>query len=952
MIRYQPPVICAFLTGLLLGAPAAGSDLDEFKVKRQQVFRFTQGPKVIREGDRITITFASEGYCDATVAVERADGSIARHLASGVLGKNAPAPFQRGSLAQTLTWDGKDDQGTYVDDKDTLTVRVSLGLRPRFERSFLWTPRRRLGYYTPIMRATQEGVYVYQAEGVDQLSLYDHAGDYLRTLHPFPANKVKDVRGLNWVDFPQGRRLPFKYGGYQQTLLTAGGTLRQHGLAGRAAVGMAVHGNRIALANFTLNRLSTDGATPDGLDLSGPKTHQMFQARGTNADHKHWPVGPTSLAFSPDGKTLYLAGYIWRHTWSFDAHHGIVSLPYDGSGEMKLFAGTMVQDKAGSADGQFNGATSVAVDRKGRVYASDFMNDRIQVFSPDGKHLKSIPVFKPAQIEIHPRTQELWVFTWPVYTRNLAKSKKRISIQPMLTRLGPFEKPVKVMSWPLPLPGYKGRHNPWWNLPPLGYRGCLDGWTDPPTIWIASGNQGGRRLPLSAWNEFNIRLLRPQGDKLGVVREFGRDVKRSAGRAKYPIWNIQYQMLFVNPKTGHLYFGEPDSSPTNKAYNQLVRIDPATGKTTLVDLPFNAEHLCFDLNGLAYLRSTAVVVRYNPENWREVPWDYGEQIDKLSSGMGGRGTSVIAGLRMPSTSPVCFHQGGMAISPKGHLAVSCALRRRAKPRDRVDYALEHGVKYAPRIFPGRVLSSTSACVHVWDKHGKQLYTDAVPGMPQIDGIGIDRDDNLYVMATPTRVIDGTRYFNKTTETLVKVQARRGDPPEPTFVSSSSRAVVKLPKNAWPKRPPDVSNYTVSNAWVNKAEWFYGGVGFAAFNGPGCACWRCHFALDHFARSFAPEMDQYSVAVLDANGNLILRVGQYGNPNDGVPLIRQGGPPRPRPIGGDEVGLFHAGYVNTHTDRRLFISDLGNARLLSVKLGYHRTVRIPLREVPDGTSSRK
>ena len=52
----------------------------------------------------------------------------------GVLGENAPEPFAWNSKAQSLTWDGKDDQDVYVDDKESLTVRVSLGLRPQFER--------------------------------------------------------------------------------------------------------------------------------------------------------------------------------------------------------------------------------------------------------------------------------------------------------------------------------------------------------------------------------------------------------------------------------------------------------------------------------------------------------------------------------------------------------------------------------------------------------------------------------------------------------------------------------------------------------------------------------------------------------------------------------------------------------------------------------------------------
>jgi hypothetical protein len=166
-----------------------------------------------------------------------------------------------------------------------------------------------------------------------------------------------------------------------------------------------------------------------------------------------------------------------------------------------------------------------------------------------------------------------------------------------------------------------------------------------------------------------------------------------------------------------------------------------------------------------------------------------------------------------------------------------------------------------------------------------------------------------------------------------------------------------------------------------AEWFYGGVGFAGKNsaraGGGCDCYNARFALDYFARSFAPEVGHYSVAVLDTSGNLILRVGRYGNVDDGRPLVADGGPPSPRSIGGlarpvqsaasstrqvrgrgqssvvrqptapppaDEVALFHAQYLATDTDKRLFIADAGNARIVSVKLDYHATERVALKDV--------
>ena len=179
------------------------------------------------------------------------------------------------------------------------------------------------------------------------------------------------------------------------------------------------------------------------------------------------------------------------------------------------------------------------------------------------------------------------------------------------------------------------------------------------------------------------------------------------------------------------------------------------------------------------------------------------------------------------------------------------------------------------------------------------------------------------------------------------------PKQSRVVSSKSRVSIPLPQTQRPQRDIDVRSSTAGAAWVEGAEWLYGGVGYGGFNtsraGGGCHCWNSKFALDLLARSFAPEMDHYSVAVLDSAGNLILRIGKYGNVDDGVPLVRDGGPANPRSIGDDEVSLFHAAFVATHTDRRLFIADGGNARIVSVKLGYHATETVRMNDVEEQVS---
>jgi hypothetical protein len=87
-----------------------------------------------------------------------------------------------------------------------------------------------------------------------------------------------------------------------------------------------------------------------------------------------------------------------------------------------------------------------------------------------------------------------------------------------------------------------------------------------------------------------------------------------------------------------------------------------------------------------------------------------------------------------------------------------------------------------------------------------------------------------------------------------------------------------------------------------------------------------------------------VTVLDTAGNLVMRIGRYGNVDDGQPLaanpVRDKRYP-PRSTGGDEVAMFYPTHAATHTDRYLFIHDAGNDCIRSVKLDYQVSERVPL-----------
>jgi len=954
-----------FLGCALFVPEAFADDQDEFKVKREAIFEFTEKPTVARRENRFIIQFASKAYCDVSVVIEDGDGRIVRHLASGVLGDNAPAPLQTDALRQRVVWDGKNDQDVYVEDIAGHTVRVSLGLQPVYEKSLLWEPKLRMHKDAPGLAASPEGVYVYDGRVLDHVRLFDHDGDYDRTVYPFPADQVNNVKGLHWRAYPEdGAEQPMKEGFHQATLLSSGQNAgfdprlgigidkhnNYHGSVwGNASSMLAVRGKRMALGRLALNRLSTDGSS-GGLELHGPGVAFSIKPRANYRRGQHLPVPPRSAAFSPDGKTLYLTGYVHGHGQAatrdiilinfYDWLPGVARIDFETGKQAEVFLGNMNVDDSGTDNQHFRAPSTVDVDATGRIYVSDYSNDRIQVFSPDGGHLKTIPILRPAQVAIHQETQEIYVFHWwlPQGQTNRGQPPKtakgieqeQLNALNRLTVLKSFDDPGPSASYPLKL-----------DVPPsrgsgLSYRAVLDSWAEAPSFWIVT--EWGRVDYISRQQsrnaDANIQIFQLREGEAKLVRDFNDDVVSTVRRKTAP--EYFRQRLHVDPVRGHLYVAEGQAASGKSGYD-VIRIDPHTDEVEVVRLPFDAEDMCFDSEGLAYLRSFYYVARYEPVNWTEVPWDYGEEHNDLrttSSRRGKERTTAQSVLRLPVKIAGLHHHGGMGVSPRGHLAIAVnnQARRETTRKDIYDVAEEAGgTPYEPNNYPGRVRYGE---VHVFDRHGQLLHQDALPGAVQLDGVQIDRDDNIYALSSPTRILNGQPYFNDMTETLVKIQ-----PGAARFTGNSDHAPVALPDELKPNRPPELFNGFLGRAWLNGAQWFYGGLGFAGKNagrsGGGCNCYNARFALDYFGRSFAPALGHHSIAVLDSNGNLILRIGRYGN-------VDSAGPDSLVPLGGDEVGLFYAPYVAVHTDRRLYIADAGNARIVSVQLNYYRNERVPLR----------
>lgn len=931
------PGCLAWLALFALAMPCILGALEEERrnTPRKEVFEFTEKPHVTRRGDTIEITFTTREYCDATVAIEDAKGLIVRHLASGVLGSNPPPPFQKDSLKQVLIWNGKNDQGEYVDDKNSLAVRVSLGLNPRFERTLFWSPKKRTRsprYLDAnlLLAVADEGVYLYDGGSGDHIRLFDHQGGYVRTVYPPPAGQLKSFLGPKLYTFPQdGLELPLKTGAAQETFLDT--EVRT----------MAAHGRRVVLAGEHLQRLAADGGT-GGVTLRGPDVCVPTYVPGVH----EWKggvvdVSPTDMAFSPDGKWIYLAGYMWSRSWMHGVLNGVGRIAADGGGMLENFAGSLGEVSGSGrveksftdqvkgnplAPGQLGAAASVDVDVKGRVYVADHLNSRIRIYDAAGKPLQDIPVDHPALVRVSPITGEIYVFRYPlpvIHDKNSAS-------HPAMIRLGGFDNPQVLATCALPTDSHAR------DAPPC--RMAVDFKTTPPTIWMAEralqgygGGAGDRPEKTCA------RLMIEENGKLVVKRDFGQEARREVALTRGA--RHMKQRLYFDPRGRRLYVGElVDPHPEHvTTMLEVAVINPDNGKVQAMRLPIDAEDMAFDLNGFIYLRGFDRIVRFDPTSWREVPFDYGSELASGSTFFSG--PPIKSAVLFYSERGVASSQmGGMGVSPKGHVIISATNPERA-PDLRADKTLQQSsvAPVVPQMFPGRARPWE---VHVFDKHGHLVYQDAIPGIGRTVGLNMDAQDDLYVMICGVGRVGGEPYYNPFSASLVKLR------PKTRILATS--ATIPLPDNLRPKRPPDLVQVDAGGSvWIDEGGyWIRGGVGFDGKRV------KCHCAsqsrpgFDYFARSFLPEPDRYSVLVIDANNNEIIRIGHYGNVDDGVPLIREGGPPNPQSIGGDEVALMHPQMLAVESDRRLFIGDLGNARIASVLLGYHAEAKVALKDVPD------
>jgi sugar lactone lactonase YvrE len=845
--------------------------------------KFTAKPSAAKEGDGAKISFTVSAPTDAEVAVLDGKGRVARHLAAGLLGKNAPEPFKKDALAQELAWDGRDDAGQPASG-GPFKVRVRLGLQPRLDKILGRNDNSLDGEICALTVNPKGELFVLLSSpfrGHSELRVLDRQGKYLRTVMPYAADTPEartEPVGHVKID---GRRQPLVFNGQGHCLypLVAGlrgQTMAWHPdgylVAASSPGSMCNHGPPRHLIAF-----HPEGGAPEKTGFVGPqirKPHGFLGGLG-----EAYAIGMDRLAVSPDGQWIYLVqdmkggGYFEKGEW----YHGVYRVKWT---DKELGAPWLGKKEPGAGDEEFNDPQGLAVDKEGRLYVCDRGNDRVKVYSPEGKLLGKFAAPLPEQIAVHPASGEIYLLCRKV-ARSLDLMKGGDPVTSRILKFSPWKdgssKELARLEFEV-----KKR---------VAEFMALDASASPPRLWASFYTGYG-----------TPNALVPIADE-GAALKPGAAVGEAGGM-------IGLTFMAADPQRKRLIVADIDDG--SMSIHHFV-MDLESGKRTPLKLPGN--DLTMDKDGNIYLMGgydSNAVLRFDPQG-KPLPFP-ATGTNKLEVKFRAYGPNM--GLR------------GIRVAPNGDLYV-----RRSPDHARVStvdvWSPDGKLKKAALI---NGAGSGDSGLGVDNRGNVYLGMNLKPAAEPIPAD--------FAKAVPA---EAWSYYGKANRQppwsylyanpyLFHMGAIFKFGPEGGQIYGNFSPKIVDEHLALAKAPADAvaykSGYLRWDVKVVGAQWRYPGIGiiphsFDAFTGDdGCECLQSQLDADPYGRVYAPSAFHSSVEMVDAAGNRLARIGAYGNADSAG-----AGSKVPEP----EIAFAWPTICDyAEADGRLYVSDSVNRRIMVVR----------------------
>lgn len=881
--------------------------------ERVESFAFAQKPSLKKEGDKWIIAFATTAACDATIAVVDPEGKIVRHLASGVLGANAPWPYTQNSLSQKIEWDGNDDRGKPVPPR--CKVRVGLGLKAALDKIMGDEPLIHVG--TASMASDAQG-HVYSigsGNGNSNISVMDRDGKYVRMVWPPPANTPPDKLGsVSFVKRLDGKLVPSTDNACTGSYFRGPGGVGLFGNLGQHTPVVTPDGKELLFIMGTLGndtrqlvRLNTDGSLPAGNVV-------------TIDPDRYAERGEMFLAVSPDGTWVYFCG-------GFDVKKKNSAVYRRKLADLKSPAGKVDQvipesfvgepNSAGSDEKHLKSPRGVACDSEGNVYVADYGNDRIQVFGANATFLKSLPIPRPYQVAVNPKSGEVYTLTC------------QPNAPVTLVKLGGIKDPSIRASIPLA----KAK-----DYPPCIFKLCLDASANAVGLWVLVTGRGIEdKAAAGFWR------IEDRGAAFEKVRNLSKDVE-----APWNDWAFSMPTgkgyIIADPNREEIYVKDPAGCfPVN-----FMRLDGRTGKLIehIKGSPGPCEELAMGPDGLIYVRADGFgkyIVRFDPTTRTCVPFAKGVEY----TWCGQKTTAIRVAGSSDRNSGVRTFQNGFDVATNGDIYLILT-EADSKFVDEV-HKLGQGEKLSTAN------SVTAMFLQIYSPDGTLKHASALPGLINSNGMRVARNGDVYV----------------------SLAARKADLKEPDgivpgescdfrwgtvmrFASAFDKFPIGRIHGTWDTPLPATGPAYMLNGSSFKPtpdtiRWDYHGQSPSLSQGGNCSCYNSCLDLDGFERAWVPMSQNFSVNTLDANGNVMLRIGTYGNqdsrgknspvvdPKTGQLRPRQNNDPadlQPPKELANEIGWLAPRFVAA-SDEALYVNDTGNQRIVRCALGYAVEETVPM-----------
>jgi SMP-30/gluconolaconase/LRE-like protein len=837
---------------------------------------FAKKPTATRDGNSVKIAFAVDKATDVAVTIVDAKGMAVRHLAAGVLGPNAPAPFKAGPLSQTLVWDGTDDGGKPV-PAGKYIVRVGLGTTAKFDRN-IGQNRQWLGNIYAMVVGKKGEVYVLCSRGICVL---DREGKYQRQIVPGPKSLSPDaLSGREPVTLKDGT-VYFKKG-YN----LPGGIVGQMALTpdGRLVIpGPSRYARKITI-------IGTDGSV---------RTDAFSKKLTTHADD-----GYLYLTSTPDGQAVYMAGamagYRGDDARKLSYRQAVYKLPLDADGPAEIFTGD--DENRGGPSFSVSEPKGLTCDAKGNLYVCNYRGGNVAVYSPGGGVLKSIKVKWPHQVAVHPKTGQVYVLAG--YQQGRYKYGYNYPARMRAARIHRFSAAGKEeLMLELPPAWVKkrkeGTHAEFNLRMAVGFTGAK------PIVWV------GVAYPGAQWSKWNLKRIVDQGAKFGEPKEITpKPTEHEFGFSpRHLVLDRKNDILYFNGNNKLIRF----TGDGKRIMPSVKPVDPKTGKRySIAEAAVGPDGLLYATAWQAYGYRNSSIIRFDT-NGKLVPFAGGVfelRAGHVMKGGGGRSSR------------------GFTVDPKGNIYVMHYDHKfdksKLQPWDR-SWGLHTAVtKFGPdgKLLNAQLIGHLRAgaqCVRV-DRAGSVYIGDNV--MPV--GVTMPSDfagplPDPLKRSRPAMLKTGAfdpllRHMGS----VFKFSARGGS--MAGLPAGKNYPKAKRPAGDLWKPVPQTQWFMFHNhrLLVKGALWQFHGMSPVPAQYQGvthverCVCLGGRFDLDEFGRVFVPDQMRHRVTVLDGAGNVVTRFGERDNQDSNGP----------------HIGLAGPGWVAAAADR-VYVSGAG--RVVKVRL---------------------